>query len=36
MTQDIHTAKEYTDLATSKLIEESLKRGEGMLSDTGE
>jgi len=35
MTADIQTAQEYTDLAPSKLIEESLKRGEGMLSDTG-
>ena len=35
MTKDIHTAKEYTDLATSKLIEESLRRGESTLSDTG-
>jgi phosphoenolpyruvate carboxykinase (ATP) len=35
MTQDIQTAKEYTDLAPSKLIEESVKRGEGVLSDTG-
>ncbi|MAT93745.1 MAG: phosphoenolpyruvate carboxykinase (ATP) [Halioglobus sp.] len=35
MTVDIQTAQEYTDLAPSKLVEESLKRGEGMLSDTG-
>jgi len=35
MTADIQTAQAYTDLAPSKLIEESLKRGEGMLSDTG-
>ena len=35
MTADIQTAQEYVDLAPSKLIEESLKRGEGILSDTG-
>ncbi|MEM9254879.1 MAG: phosphoenolpyruvate carboxykinase [Pseudomonadota bacterium] len=35
MTADIQTAQEHTDLAPSKLIEESLKRGEGILSDTG-
>lgn len=35
MTADIQTAQEYSDLAPSKLIEESLKRGEGILSDTG-
>ena len=35
MTADIKTAQEYTDLAPSKLIEESLQRCEGMLSDTG-
>ncbi len=35
MTADIQTAQEYVDLAPSRLIEESLKRGEGMLSDTG-
>jgi phosphoenolpyruvate carboxykinase (ATP) len=35
MTVDIQTAQEYTDLAPAKLIEESLKRGEGMLSDSG-
>lgn len=34
MTADIQT-QEYIDLAPSKLIEESLKRGEGILSDTG-
>lgn len=35
MTVDIQTAQEYTDLAASQLIEESLKRGESTLSDTG-
>lgn len=35
MTVDIQTAKEYSDLTPSNLIEESLKRGEGTLSDTG-
>ena len=35
MTANIQTAQEYTDLAPSRLIEESLKRGEGILSDTG-
>ncbi len=35
MTRDIQTAQEYSDLAPSKLIEEALKRGEGILSDTG-
>jgi phosphoenolpyruvate carboxykinase (ATP) len=35
MTVDIQTAQEYTDLAPAQLIEESLKRGEGMLSDRG-
>jgi len=35
MTQDIKTAQEYSDLAPSKLIEESIKRAEGTLSDTG-
>ena len=35
MTVDIQTAQEYTDLTPSKLIEESLKRNEGILSDTG-
>jgi phosphoenolpyruvate carboxykinase (ATP) len=35
MTADIQTAQEYIDLAPSRLIEESLKRGEGILSDTG-
>jgi phosphoenolpyruvate carboxykinase (ATP) len=35
MTANIPTAQEHTDLATSQLIEESLKRNEGILSDTG-
>ena len=35
MTLDTQTAQEYTDLAPAQLIEESLKRGEGILSDSG-
>jgi phosphoenolpyruvate carboxykinase (ATP) len=35
MTLDIQAAQVYTNLATPKLVEESLKRGEGILSDTG-
>jgi phosphoenolpyruvate carboxykinase (ATP) len=35
MTADIHTTQEHTDLAPAHLIEEALKRGEGILSDTG-
>ncbi|HDY82531.1 MAG TPA: phosphoenolpyruvate carboxykinase (ATP), partial [Halieaceae bacterium] len=35
MTINTQTGQEYTDLAPSKLIEESLRRGEGVLSDTG-
>ncbi len=35
MTRDIQTAQEYADLAPSKLIEEALKRDEGILSNTG-
>ena len=35
MTADIQTAQEYTDLTPAKLIEESLQRNEGVLSDTG-
>ena len=35
MTADIQSTQEYIDLAPSKLIEESLNRCEGVLSDTG-
>jgi phosphoenolpyruvate carboxykinase (ATP) len=35
MTASIQTPQEFTDLAPPQLIEESLKRGEGVLSDTG-
>lgn len=35
MTVDIQTAQEFSDLAPANLVEESLKRGEGTLSDTG-
>lgn len=35
MTVDIQTAQEFSDLAPSNLVEESLKRGEATLSDTG-
>lgn len=35
MTVDIQTAQEYANLAPSQLIEESLRREEGTLSDTG-
>ena len=35
MTADIQSTQEYIDLAPSKLIEKSLNRCEGVLSDTG-
>src|SRR5690606_13390404 len=35
MTADIKTPQELVDLGTSQLIEESLKRNEGILADTG-
>ncbi|MEJ2531116.1 MAG: phosphoenolpyruvate carboxykinase [Halioglobus sp.] len=35
MTESIQTPQEFIDLAPPQLIEESLKRGEGVLSDTG-
>ena len=35
MTVDIQTSQEFTDLGPSQLIEESLRRREGTLSDTG-
>ena len=34
MTVDIQTAQEYTNLGPSELIEESLRRNEGILSDS--
>jgi phosphoenolpyruvate carboxykinase (ATP) len=35
MTQDTQTAQVHNNLTSSKLIEESIKRDEGVLSDTG-
>lgn len=35
MTVDVQTTREYTDLEPSILVEESLKRNEGILADTG-
>ncbi len=35
MTVDIQSAQEFTDLAPAKLVEMSLTRNEGILSDTG-
>ncbi len=35
MSADMQAPQEYTDLGTSQLIEESLKRDEGKLTDTG-
>lgn len=35
MTVDIQTVQEYADLAPAILVEESIRRGEGVLSDTG-
>lgn len=35
MTADLQTNQEYTDLGSSQLIEESLRRKEGILADTG-
>jgi phosphoenolpyruvate carboxykinase (ATP) len=35
MTLETQTAQEFSDLAASQLVEESVKRGEGILADTG-
>jgi ATP-dependent phosphoenolpyruvate carboxykinase len=35
MTVDTQTAQELTDLTSSQLVEESIKRGEAILADTG-
>ncbi|MEH6591024.1 MAG: phosphoenolpyruvate carboxykinase [Halioglobus sp.] len=35
MTADIQSPQQFTDLGSSQLIEESLKRGEGQLADSG-
>ena len=35
MTAEIQTAQEFSDLTAAQLVEESIKRGEGILADTG-
>ena len=35
MTAEIQTAQEHADLTAAQLVEESIKRGEGILADTG-